>query len=98
MNEPSKTSQISSADAASIQVSDTYNTFGSSSQLWGETWTDDDINSPNFGFVLAVLMGPAEEEENVVSVDHVRITVHYTEGASGPTAAQSSAGFFMARK
>ena len=35
------------------ETTDTTKTYGSSSDLWGETWTGDDINATNFGFVIA---------------------------------------------
>lgn len=35
----------------------TYKPFGSSSDLWGETWSVSDINSSNFGFVYGVSNG-----------------------------------------
>lgn len=32
---------------------DAYTTYGSSTDLWGETWTSTDINATNFGFAIA---------------------------------------------
>lgn len=60
-------------------VTDTYKTYGSSSDLWGETWTSADINDVDFGVVLSALLtetGP--EGPNFANVDHIRITVYYT--------------------
>ena len=44
--------------------------------LWGTTWTDTDINNPNFGLVLRV----TNESNNnrTASVDYIEITVYYT--------------------
>jgi len=56
-------------------TTDTYYTYGSSSDKWGETWTPSDINANGFGVVLSATMSPAA----VATVDHVRITVYYTE-------------------
>jgi hypothetical protein len=58
---------------------DAYVSYGSSSDLWGETWSDSDINGSTFGCAIRAdvasgFLNPA--------VDHVRITVHYTEGGA----------------
>lgn len=55
-------------------TSATYSTYGSSTYLWGETWTADDINSSGFGSALSA----RESSLYYPSVDHVRITVYYT--------------------
>lgn len=66
---------------ASIGTSDAYKTYGSSSQLWGETWTPADINSSDFGAAVQVTLDTLDDTTSTVSVDHIRVTVHYTEGA-----------------
>jgi hypothetical protein len=64
-------------------TTDTYVNYGSSSDLWGETWTPADINDADFGvgFSAHVKQNP---DDGTVNVDHIRITVHYTDpgGAS----------------
>lgn len=59
-------------------VADTYVTHGGAADLWGSAWTPADINASNFGVVIAVKdtdgMGPT------LKLDHIRITVYYTEG------------------
>lgn len=57
-----------------------YRTYGSSSDLWGETWTSSDINSADFGAALSAI-----DSVGFIApgVDHVRITVYYTEGGGG---------------
>lgn len=62
---------------------DTYYSFGSSSDLWGDTWTAEDINDTDFGTVLLVA-----GYDDTCSMDHIRITVYYTAGSSANT------GFF----
>lgn len=56
---------------------DSYISYGSSSDLWGETWTAEDINDIDFGIALSVkwfrVGGVAQP-----NVDHIRITVYYT--------------------
>lgn len=51
---------------------DTVKTYGSDSDLWGETWTAADINANNFGVALSVTDGA-----DAAFVDHMTITVHY---------------------
>ncbi len=57
-------------------TSDGYITYGSSSDLWGETWAYTDINDTDFGAVIAANL----TVDTAVSafVDHMRITVYYT--------------------
>jgi hypothetical protein len=57
-------------------TTEAYQSYGSSTDLWGETWTPADINSSNFGFVISArkLAGGAQAER----VNHIQITVHYS--------------------
>lgn len=54
-------------------------TYGSSSDLWGTSWTDSDINDTNFGAVLSFTQGLNSDAN--ASVDSFKINVYYT--ASG---------------
>lgn len=59
----------------------TWEDHGSSSDLWGLTWTDSDINASNFGVAFA-----AENNGSFagsMEVDAIRITVYYTESGGG---------------
>lgn len=57
-------------------TTDSYVTYGSSSSMWGLTLDVDDINDSTFGASFFV----SDIFDNVqVRVDHIRITVHYTE-------------------
>lgn len=58
---------------------ETYRTYGSSIDKFGTTWTPSDINNAGFG---AGVWG-WQYAGSTRSVDHVRITVYYTE-ASAP--------------
>lgn len=60
-------------------TSPTYVTYGSSSDLWGESWTGADINSSGFGFALAANSSGLSQN---FAVEHVRITVYYTPATS----------------
>jgi len=61
-------------------VSDVYTSYGSSTDLWGETWTAADINASTFGAVLSVKR--TSTTSNTLSVDAVRITVYYNSTTS----------------
>ena len=52
---------------------DTVINYGSSTDLWGETWTAADINSAAFGFALS-----ADDNIDTAAVDAISITVTYS--------------------
>jgi hypothetical protein len=57
-------------------TSDAVASYGSSSDLWGETWTYSDINDTNFGVVLAA--DATQTVGTTYSVDYISITVYYS--------------------
>jgi len=57
-------------------TSDTYETYGSSTDKWGLTWTPAQINASDFGFAYMAL--EVDSITTTGSVDHIRITVYYT--------------------
>jgi hypothetical protein len=61
---------------------ESYVSYGSSSDLWGETWDASDINDSTFGFVISA--GNSANTADV-NIDHIRITVYYTEATAGTT-------------
>ena len=63
-------------DNAAIPTADTYRTFGSPTDLWGRSWTFDDINASNFGTVYVVQI-IADVQTNVVRVDHTQLKIYY---------------------
>ena len=78
----------SSKTSDPISTTESYITFGSSSDLWGTTWTPAEVNDANFGvqFVGMVDAGTSA----TISVDHVRITV--TRYAASVSVATGAAG------
>ena len=69
------------AETGAWPATDAYQTYGGSTDLWGETWTPSDINGSTFGFAISV------EEISGISfgsptVDHIRITIDYTDGVT----------------
>ena len=67
---------------ASWPSTEAYNSFGGVSDLWGETWTPTDINDSGFGVVISATLTHMGSTV-FANIDHVRITVHYTEAAAG---------------
>lgn len=65
-------------------TSDAYSSYGGVSDLWGETWTDSDINASNFGVAFSV--DGFSGTNRFAYVDHIRITVYYTAGGGGGSA------------
>jgi hypothetical protein len=63
------------------EITDTYHSYGSSSNLWGETWDDTKINDVDFGVAISA-RNNTNGLGNTLSVDHIRITVTYTASAS----------------
>jgi len=64
---------------ATFPTTDTYISYGSSSDLWGEMWDNTKINDVDFGVVLSV---NSVSSYSNAAVDHIRITVYYTEAPS----------------
>lgn len=62
--------------------SDMYLSHGSSSNLWGLSWTDSDINSSSFGVAISAINASVKFSSQA-TIDHIRITVYYT-ASSGP--------------
>jgi len=54
-----------------------YVTHGGTTDLWGETLTDTDINSASFGVAISAKEG-ATTSYGQPFIDHIRITVYYT--------------------
>lgn len=72
------------ADTATTwPTTDAYASYGGASDTWAFSPTDSIINASGFG-VLIRAQKTSGETSTTVRVDHVRITVYYTAGASGP--------------
>ena len=63
------------AAAGAWDTTDTYASYGSATDLWGVTWTAEDINNSGFGVVVAADATAA----GTARIDHIRITIHYTD-------------------
>ena len=53
-------------------------TYGSSTDLWGETWTAADINNSNFGIAYSAELSTFPKGTISIFVQNLRITVYYT--------------------
>ena len=67
-------------------TAEAYVTFGSSTDLWGNTWGAADINAANFGLLMQLDNGGTGSFD--YNLDHVRCTVYY----SGPITHAYAAG------
>jgi Tfp pilus assembly protein PilX len=76
------------ASGSSWPTSDTVRTYGSTSDLWGTTWTTANINASNFGIRLKV-KNLNTSSSRTAFVDHVNLTVYYQPT---PTTSIGSAG------
>jgi len=63
-------------------TSDAYATYGTQTDLWGDSWAGSDINNVNFGVAIAATLNGSQSR--TASIDHIRITVYYTD-TSPPT-------------
>ena len=57
-------------------TTETAASYGSTSSLWGTTWTVDQINSSNFGVLLSVDNNNSSHSRTA-SVDYIKITITY---------------------
>lgn len=65
-------------------TTEAYASYGSASDMWGATLTPADVNASNFGVATSVFNTHASFQR-VASLDHVRVTVYYTEPSDGGT-------------
>lgn len=88
------TSGTDKASASAWGTSLAYATYGSSSDLWGLSWSPSDINSTGFGVSFSASIPNASPSTTYAYVDHIRITVYYT--ISGPANIKSYNGIAAA--
>jgi len=68
-------------------VTETAQVYGGSTDKWGTTWTDSDINGAGFGVSLGVGFVANEEPQAqpTADVDQVFVTIYFTSGGEGST-------------
>lgn len=65
-------------------ATDTYKTFGGTSDLWGEFWTPDMINDAGFGVVISAQRISGNNGQTNGRIDDVSITVFYDAPSTLP--------------
>jgi hypothetical protein len=55
----------------------TYYTYGGTTDLWGTTWTRTDINAANFGIVFSAEINGVVSLFPSAQIDHIRMTVYF---------------------
>ena len=63
------------ADSVALGTTETVYTYGSNSELWGESWTPADVNDIDFGFVVSFTHAIIAQSD----VDYMQVKVHYRE-------------------
>lgn len=61
-------------------VSDAVASYGGETNLWGTSLSPADVNASTFGAALSAYLYPSIKESIRADVDHIAITVYYTEG------------------
>lgn len=78
MKAGSETGTNKGSSAVAIPTTKAFGTYGSSSDLWGTTLTDTDVN--NSGFGVSFKINRNSSQTTTTSVFRVRITVEYSTG------------------
>lgn len=65
----------SNATNSTVPLTQTLISYGSNTDLWGQTWAPSDINAAGFGFAYSFNCSGGSDQ---VSVDYMQITVYYT--------------------
>jgi hypothetical protein len=73
------------ATTTDYPTTDTVEAHGAANDLWGTTWTPAEINVANFGAQVQVTKPSGAGPAQTVSVDHIFITVYYSEPPPAPT-------------
>lgn len=60
-----------------------YVSYGGASDKWGLTWAYTDINASDFGAGISAVRSGGTTPAECARIDHIRITVYYTESAGG---------------
>ncbi len=77
---------------AVLPSTDTYITYGGATDLWGLSWSASNINAANFGVGFSVALHGFFTVSSIAEVDHIRITVYYTEPGVNFCASSSTWG------
>ena len=80
------------ATAVNWPLADTYITYGGTGDLWGDTWLPSDISDDGFGLAFATISYTCNGNNipAVTYIDHIRISVYFTDVATGTSSVVSS--------
>lgn len=70
----------------------TSTTFGDSSDLWGATWSEAEVEASGFGISIWAVGG---SNGNTVTVTGATIRIHYTTGGPSGPPGSSTSGHFL---
>jgi hypothetical protein len=65
--------------SANWPSTDAVQSYGSASDLWGESWTFSDINSSGFGLAIQVVGSSGFNNGGELGIDQIKITAYYLE-------------------
>lgn len=82
----------SKATADNWPAEDAFYTYGSPADLWGASWSPEEINDSSFGVALASISYTCFGNGNATTsyIDFVRITVYFTDVATSVSTLQGS--------
>ena len=83
------------SDSDNWPDSPTQETWGGSLELWGESWSADNINDSSFGVYFGGLVGYGSSLFNKAYITECTVTVYYTGGGSGPSSTARSYGVIL---
>lgn len=80
------------ATADNWPFADTYSTYGGAGDLWGTTWLPSEINDEGFGLAIATISYTCTGNgiPAISYIDHIRITIYFTDEATGISSSTSS--------
>lgn len=81
------------ASSVFTSTTDQTRTIGSSSSLFGDTYTAADVNASNSGITIQCR---EQFDFSTVRIDHVQLTVYYTEAAAGQPSSRRMGGVAFA--
>lgn len=68
---------VGSYGSGTWTTTDAYMSWGDATYLAATSWTYSEVNASTFGVMLSV--SNSGDSGDIASVDHIRITIHYTE-------------------
>ena len=83
---------ISEANPNNWPFVDTYFNYGGGTDLWGSAWSAAEINDSSFGLAFAAISYTCFGNGVAATsyIDHIRITVYFTDVATGNSSLQTS--------